>query len=266
MKTFALFVFGLILLFACVKISPGCSFLGYPDPPLRYQITRTKTFFLGEVTKRNAFNKDIKGTEFLVQTITFKVVREFKGVDNETMEINLYERVQKSSCDFEQPQPQPREQWLVSVNYDEGDENKNKFSWYTTWVSRYEPEKDAKYLSEVETIIRNPFTAIYGQVHKNFTIDPVEGVTVTAEKIGSHLTVKTDKEGRYSFESVPPGKYKIRVYVKKRAFDMMKSNRENSALTLYDKKKKSYFFEYEIELKEGAVEYEYHLVHFLEEG
>lgn len=252
MKRLYGFVFAFILTLAGAGAVRACSFIGYPDPPLRYRIVNTKTIYLGEVVKNTASNQTIRGEKYSVQTIVLKVVKAYKGIEKPTDEINLYEVVNKTSCDYEQPKPGIGERWVVYVD---DDEKPFLGRPYSPTVNKYDPKKSAEFLSKVEAIIRNPVTAIYGQIDKYLNDGPMANLKIVAVSNGTTLKTTTDKEGRFSFENIAPGTYKIRVYTPFQAADNWED--QDGTTTKFDIRGETHFFEYSVSLTTGDAAYRY---------
>ena len=240
----ALLFLSLLLTFTDAKT---CSRLGSPSPPLGYISAKTDKIFLGEVISKNILTKKIVGHKYSVQQIKFKVEQALKGIKNEIVEISFYEKVRGTSCNEPAPKPEPGEKWVIFRGYDEGDSFRRYVIDEQLLSFKYKPEEHKDILERLKNLTHNPPTVIYGQVTKYGALSwcpPIADseVKITGEYM--NLKTKTDAEGRYSFENIPPGKYKITINLPFKTFEFF-MNWGSKKETIFDNSTSKHFYEHE---------------------
>jgi hypothetical protein len=262
LKSFSVFVFA-VLLFAPAKSGLGCSYIGNPLVPQNFIVAGTKTIFLGEVAAKTNFYKKTDGVKYWVQRVKFKVEKAFKGVrSGETVEVIFFEKVKRTSCDNEAPRPQIGEKWVVYDGY--ADESVMEYLRHSiTLLSyKYSPEEDAQHLQKLEKLTANPVTTIQGQIdsayeYELFDPGPAKDVEVVLEGNGIRTAARTNDSGFYTFENIPAGKYKVRIFLPYKTVDFCPYPKQPAA---FDGETQKYFFEYEVTISAGDSRYRYFLI------
>ncbi len=125
MKIFLLII---VILFPFTNALP-CSFIGYPEPPLSFFISKYRTIYVGKViSKSSVREKDKDGDWFRVHKMNLKVEKAIKGVDKEIQQVVTYERLgPKDSCSEEPQVLKIGEKWIVHSNFDQDSKSKSNF-------------------------------------------------------------------------------------------------------------------------------------------
>lgn len=253
------FVFA-ALIFAFAESVSGCSYIGDPFLPQSFIVAKTKTIFLGEVTAKTNYYKKTENGKYWVQRVKFKIEKAFKGVSGETIEVIFSEKVKKTSCDNGAPQPRIGEKWVI---YD-GDIDYSIWRYLrheSTSISfKYSPEEDAKYIEELEKLTSKPVTTIQGQIHSADS-SALKNIEVILEGNGIRQTTKTGDWGKYTFENIPAGKYKVRLLLPYNTVDLFSIPKQPAS---FDNQTQKYFFEYEVTVSAGDSEYKYFLLDKIE--
>jgi hypothetical protein len=122
-----IFVFGevmkiflsIVILFLSVNPALGCSYIGYPDPPLSYVISKIDTIFIGTIVSVNTTREnDSNGNKFRRRTVKLKVDQTLKGTQKEFQEITSYERLTKDSYYVKPTKYMVGQKWLMSKNHE----------------------------------------------------------------------------------------------------------------------------------------------------
>ena len=234
----------------------GCSYLGSPDPPLDYITAKTEKIFLGEVLSMEVFEKKYDGERYVLQKVKLKVLKAFKGVKENTVDILFWEKKKKSSCDEAAPKPSPTEKWVVFKGYDEGDYI--RFVRQSQWLNfKYDEEKHKELLARLESVTQNPLTTVNGQVTKYGLLSycpPIKNRTVRIAGDYVKLETETDDEGRFSFKNIPPGKYKVTIELAFNAEEMFNPNKQK---TVFHQPTLKYLYEYETNVGFRDADYQY---------
>ena len=262
LKSFSVFGFA-ILIFALAESGLGCSYIGNPFVPQNFIVAGTKTIFLGEVTAKTTFYKKTDGVKYSVQRVKFKVEKAFKGVSSsETVEVIFFEKVQRTSCDNEAPKPQIGEKWVVYDGY--ADESVLEYLRHSiTLLSyKYSSEEDAQHIQELEKLAANPVTTIQGQIDaadadEIFDAGPAKDIEVIVEGSGIRAAARTNDSGFYTFEKIPAGKYKVRIFLPYNGTNIYSYPKQPAS---FDNETKKYFFEYEVTISAGDSAYRYFLI------
>jgi hypothetical protein len=255
MKIFLPFIF-LLISFECVS---GCARFGNPDPPLEYIASKTEKIFLGEVISKTVSEEKMENGKNIIQSIKFRVIKAYKGIKENEIEIKFYEKkLRKSSCDEAAPKPEPKEKWMIFEGYDEGDYV--RFVREAQWLSfKFNEEIHKDFTARLEKYTQNPPTAIYGQLNTDCMLTACEPMEGTGIKIlGEYIKfdTKTDKDGRFSLENIPPGKYKITIYLPNKMYEWY-MNWGSKKETIFDTKEGNHIFEHETNVRFRDADYNY---------
>lgn len=235
--------------------------MSYPDPPLTYTVAKTKTIFLGKVVKKYVWFKYEDGDKYRIQSIKLKVEKEFKGVDNELQEVILFDQVtNRTSCSFESRKMDVGEKWIIFKDYSEGGKYQSNLRGPDSELySKYSAKDDKDYLANIEQIVKNPTTSIHIELQTPLGLSYIKDAEINIESNGIKRTAICAPKirwsmfpgGIYSFENIPPGKYKVQVRLPYNAIDY--TDKKNSAI--FDEKNQIFYFEYDIEVKPNDTEY-----------
>ena len=260
MKIFKKIIFLFAIFFIYSNSVFSCSPYGYPNPPLNYHVAKTQRIYIGTVISKSSTIIRRDNYKFRLIRIKFKVEKALKGVANEIQEIRLEEPLRKyrTSCYREPPDFKNGEQWLIedssSQPYDVQYFLNGYIGKYGNYL-KYSPENHQPYIEQFEKAIKNPVTAIYGDIQTFRAASYISDAEVTAEGNGVKLSTKTGKYGEYSFENVPAGNYKIKI-----SLPFKSDNFYGSRPPIFDERTKTYYLEYEVSVKSGDAEYYFAVV------
>ena len=256
MKIFPLIV--LLLLFS-VKPASGCSYIGYPEPPLSYVISKLKTIYYGTVVSiKTRYEKDEDGYRWRVRRVGIKTDRTLKGDHKEFQEFQLSNQInqRKDSCYVAPKKLNVGETWLIQTDLDtETDSRISRWGLSFDGLVKLDPKEDLDFVTKLENIIKKPVTAIFGQLQTVKGGAITTGTEVHLEGMGQQLSVNPTGFGEYSFENLPAGNYKIQIRIPVKAKDWY-----TDKVSVYNAKTDTWNFEYQITLKPGDSDYYFSVV------
>ena len=251
MKLFLLIV---VLLFS-VNSALGCSYLGYPNPPINYIAANTGKIFLGRVVSKSSAVQIEDDYKYRVYRIKLRVEKSIKGVsENEIYWVRVTESInQRTSCSTDAPKFKKGELWVIQQDF-------NKSSDIERFVngpgieefSQYTPAVNAGYIESLEKAVKNPVTAIYGQIQGFRIYSSTVEFEVILEGNGLKLKTKTNKDGEYSFENLPAGNYQIKIPLPRKTRDYF-----NDKATFFSAENQTHNLEYDVLLKSGDSHYQF---------
>jgi hypothetical protein len=164
--------------------------------------TRATAVFIGRIVR---IEKDFpENKNGFWKRIHFQVVKSFKGPTSKT--ISVLTPPWEAACGIKAKQGQ---KWLVYGN-DNGEQSLTVDKADTRLLSEVD-KSELEFLANASKGASQ--TSIYGRIVP-FGGNPTyffSGVKVTIENHGTIDTTNTDKDGKYSFASVAPGDYKVRL-------------------------------------------------------
>lgn len=232
----------------------GCSYIGYPDPPLSYIISKLDTIFIGTVvSKQTTDEKDEYDERVRVRRMKFKVERTLKGVHQEFQEFATYEPLLKTSCSTTPTEFKIGEKWVIHRDFDRGSEKRrNEIGLFFSYYRELKTTKSAEYVAEIENYIKNPVTAVYGQMETRVGSQIFKGVEVFLEGNGIKASTIVDKDGRYKFENIPAGDYRVQI-----RFPVETFNASDGRKTVFEPATQTFNIEYEATVEMGGSDYYY---------
>ena len=244
----------IIVLFLCVNSALGCSLMGYPDPPLGYIISKFETIYIGSVVSiKTTIEKDEDGDRYRLKRMKLKAERTLKGAAQEFQEVATYEELVKTSCSETPTEFKIGEKWIIHQGFDRGTENRRNELGFTFNPFRgYDAGTSIEYLAEIEKYVKNPVTAIYGQMETRLGSQLFKEVEVFLEGNGIKASAKLDNDGRYAFENIPAGDYRIQIRYPSQMTDVYHNRK-----AVYDSATKTFNIEYEATVKPGGSDYYY---------
>lgn len=229
----------------------GCSYIGYPDPPVNYIAAKTGTIFIGRVISTSSSIQTQDDYKYQRYKIKFKVEKVLKGGGGKIQEITVDKQITgRTSCTVDPPEFLRGDIWLIH-----GDLKPARYLFGGSSFEQYKRllKNNRNYVEKLETAIRNQVNALTGHIQEAESLDPTQlnqSVEVVVKGNGVELSTKTNKNGFYSFENIPDGNYKIQIRLTYRTRDFMESG-----YTSFDPQTNTHNFTYEVSIRNGDVDY-----------
>lgn len=182
--------------------------------PYCSSFVESDAIFVGTVKESEPFIKELefakKAYEQKYNRLKFEVTKVFKGEISDSFEA-VYNTTWISSCgsllDIK-----PGQTWIIFAKKDYREPD-----FYVTSSSfLYDTRKEANRIHSLELFQQGESdNGIYGQIRANYPLSSIsrKDYKVTAEGNGQKFAMAMDEYGRFTFSSLSPGTYKIKMYL-----------------------------------------------------